>query len=215
VSEAGLEQVLVTPRRRLEELGYFQGFTRQVDRYVPALLEPKHLTYRPRAEVEQDPGWKQLIPYVIFVYRDPAQGPTVFQYTRGSGQGEGRLHHKRSIGIGGHISAVDATNGSGDPFGDGMRRELDEEVIIQTPYRLQCVGLINDDRTEVGRVHLGLVYLAEVEQPAVRPREKDICRSGFEPVGRLLEDLSSFESWSQLCLTALFGPESEKPGKKS
>ena len=207
MSEASLERVLVTPRVRLEELGYFQGFIRQVDRYVPALLEPEHLTYRPRAEVEQDPSWKQLIPYVIFLYRDPAQGPTVFQYTRGSGQGEGRLHHKRSIGVGGHISAVDAANGSGNPFDDGLRRELDEEVIIQTPYRLQCVGLINDDLTEVGRVHLGLVYLAEVEQPAVRPRETDICQSGFEPVSRLLEDLSSFETWSQLCLTALFGPQ--------
>ncbi len=209
MSETFSEQVLVTPTRRFHELGYFQGFTRQVERYVPALLEPDYLSYRPRAEVEQDPGWKQLIPYVIFLYRDPAQGEMLFQYTRGAGQGEGRLHHKRSVGVGGHISVTDAANGSGDPFGDGMRRELDEEVIIQTPYRLRCAGLINDDLTEVGRVHLGLVYLAEVEQPAVRPREKDICQSGFLPVSQLLQEAGAFETWSQLCLEALFGQQAK------
>lgn len=207
MSEAVSERVLVTPTRRFHELGYFQGFSAQVERYLPSLLEPEYLSYRPRAEVEQDPGWKQLIPYVIFLYRDPVQGQMLFQYTRGAGQGEGRLHHKRSIGVGGHISACDAANGAGDPFGDGMRRELDEEVIVQTPYRLRCVGLINDDLTEVGRVHLGLVHLAEVEAPAVHPREKDICHSGFLPVGQLLQEAGAFETWSQLCLEGLFGQQ--------
>lgn len=205
MSETASERVLVVPTQRFQELGHFQGFTDQVDRYLPTLLDPEYLSYRPRAEVEQDPRWKQLIPYVIFLYRDSVRGEMVFQYTRGIGQGEGRLHHKRSIGVGGHISATDAANGSPDPFGEGMDRELHEELIIQTPYRLRCVGLINDDQTEVGRVHLGLVYVAEVETPSIYPREKDICQSGFLPVSQLLEDLEGWETWSQLCLQALFG----------
>ncbi|MCS7304790.1 MAG: phosphoesterase [Thermoguttaceae bacterium] len=203
------ERVLVVATQRFHELGYFQGFTAQVERYVPALLDPEYLTYRLRTDVEQDPNWKQLIPYVIFLYRDPSCGPMLFQYLRGVGQGEGRLHHKRSIGIGGHISATDAANGSSDPFDEGMRREIEEEVIICSPYRLQCVGLINDDLTEVGRVHLGLVYLADLHQPAVQPREKDICQSGFLPLSELFQHFAEFETWSQLCLEGLFGQEAK------
>ena len=74
-----------------------------------------------------------------------------------------RLHAKRSIGIGGHISADDAAQASA--YDEGMRRELEEEVVIDTPYRGRMVGLINDDETEVGRVHLGVVHLFDVEQP--------------------------------------------------
>jgi predicted NUDIX family phosphoesterase len=78
-------------------------------------------------------------------------------------------------------------------------------VIIDTPYSARCVGLINDDQTEVGRVHLGIVHRFDVQRPAVRPREQDIIESGFQPVDRVLADLSGFETWSQICLRALFG----------
>jgi predicted NUDIX family phosphoesterase len=131
----------------------------------------------------------------------------VFQYTRGKGQGENRLHSKRSIGIGGHISSLDAEveiEGAFDPYAEGMRRELEEEVAIDTPYRERCVGLINDDETEVGRVHLGVVHVFDVAEPTVRPREDDIAEAGFVPVEELLADLSRFETWSQICLRALF-----------
>ena len=140
--------------------------------------------------MEQDPSFKQLIPYVIFRHTDAAGQPRLFQYTRGQGQGEQRLHRKRSVGIGGHISADDAAEI--DPYEEGMRRELAEEVIIDTPYRQRCVGLINDDETEVGKVHLGVVHLFDVETPDVRPRESEIVDAGFEPVASLLADLDGF-----------------------
>jgi predicted NUDIX family phosphoesterase len=66
------------------------------------------------------------------------------------------------------------------------------------------VGLINDDESEVGRVHLGVVHLLDVDQPAVEPRESEIIEAGFRPVSELLADLSRFETWSQICLKALF-----------
>jgi predicted NUDIX family phosphoesterase len=200
------ERVLVVPTELLHRLGYFQGFTREVDRYLAELLSPRHASYRPRREVEEDPGFKQLIPYMIFRHRDAQGRQTVFQYTRGTGMGEGRLHRKRSVGIGGHISAIDATsNGNGSPYEEGMRRELDEEVAIQSPYTAQCVGLINDDQTPVGCVHLGVVHLFDVEQPAVCPREPDIIESGFRPVEEILADMDGFETWSQICMQAIFG----------
>jgi len=199
------ERVLVVPTELLHRLGYFQGFTGEVDLYLADLLSPEHTSYRPRSEVEVDPSFKQLIPYVIFHHLDEQGRPTVFQYTRGTGQGEGRLHKKRSVGIGGHISTIDvAADGEGNPYETGMRRELDEEVIVRTPYAAHCVGLINDDLTEVGRVHLGVVYRFDVECPAVEPRESDILESGFRPVPEILAELPTFETWSQLCMKALF-----------
>lgn len=205
MSDVESELVLVVPAELFRRLGYFQGFSGEVDRYLPQLLSPEHTSYRPRREVELDPGFKQLIPYVIFRHTDVLGRQTVFQYTRGTGQGEGRLHRKHSVGIGGHISAVDAgSGGDGDPYQEGMRRELEEEVRVDTPGTSRCVGMINDDRTEVGSVHLGVVYIFDVERPAVRPRETEITQSGFRPVEEILADMTGFESWSEICMRALF-----------
>ena len=104
------ERVLVVPTSRFHELGHFQGFSADMGRYLPALLDGDDLAYRPRGEMEQDPSFKQLIPYVVFRYIDSADAVHVFQYTRGGGQGEKRLHAKRSVGIGGHISTLDLDN---------------------------------------------------------------------------------------------------------
>jgi len=204
-----VERILVVPTELFRRLGYFQGFSREIDRYLGELFSSANISFRPRPKMEHDPSFKQLIPYVIFRHcdgHDPQAGaPSVFQYTRGSGMGEGRLHRKRSVGIGGHISAVDVgADGSGNPYEEGMRRELDEEVSIDTPYTLRCVGLINDDETEVGRVHLGVVHIVDVQEPAVHPRESEIIECGFRPVKEVLADMEGFESWSQICMKALF-----------
>jgi predicted NUDIX family phosphoesterase len=202
MSQVAVEHILVVPTAVFHRLGHFQGFSGDVDRYWNGLLDPAHTSYRPRDLMEQDPSFKQLIPYVIFQYRDAAGQTLLFQYTRGKGQGEARLHAKRSIGIGGHISADDAAQASA--YEEGMRRELEEEVVIETPYTSKIVGLINDDETEVGRVHLGVVHLVTVERPAVEPREKDIIDAGFRPVREPLANIDRFETWSQICLKALF-----------
>lgn len=202
-SVVNTERVLVVPTQLFHQLGHFQGFSTDVDRYLAELLRPANTSYRPRHEVEQDDSFKQLIPYVIFRYQSPG-GVQIFQYTRGKGQGEGRLHSKRSIGIGGHISADDES-GARAAYAEGMHRELAEEVEIDTPYREQCAGLINDDQTEVGRVHLGVVHILDVESPDVRPRETDILEAGFRPLEVIRQAADQFETWSQICINALFG----------
>ena len=209
MSTVDAEQVLVVPTSLFHSLGHFQGFSADLDRYLSGLLDGEHVSYRARGEMEEDPSFKQLIPYAIFCHTDAAGARRVFQYTRGSGQGEGRLHSKRSIGIGGHISSVDADRSTGDaaadnPYQEGMRRELEEEVVIHTSYVDRCVGLINDDESEVGRVHLGVVHILDVETADVEPRESEILDAGFQSVEQLLDDLSGFETWSQICLEALF-----------
>lgn len=205
MSSHSTEQVLVVPTEIFRRVGYFQGFCGDTERYLEQLLQPANMSYRPRSEMEQDPSYKQLIPYVIFRHYGENGQPHLFCYTRGSGQGEARLHRKRSIGIGGHISSDDhALVGHRDVYREGLRRELEEEVAIDTPYRERCVGLINDDQTEVGTVHLGVVHIFDVERPSVAAREADIADAAFVPLEALLHKNAEFESWSQICLEALF-----------
>lgn len=204
MSDAAEERVLVVPTELFHRVGHFQGFCKDVAGYLEVLLDPNNVSFRPRGEVEQDPSFKQLIPYVIFRYSDDSHGTQLFQYTRGTKQDEDRLRRKRSVGVGGHISAVDAA-ASENAYREGMQRELAEEVVIDTPHSEQCLGLINDDLTEVGRVHLGVVHLCTVERPAVFPREAEMVESGFRSLEQLLADLPAFETWSRICLEAMAG----------
>jgi predicted NUDIX family phosphoesterase len=81
-----------------------------------------------------------------------------------------------------------------------MQREIAEEVYLETAYEQSCVGLINDDETEVGRVHLGIVHVFDLEAPKVRPREESIIETGFDSPEKLTSQLEQFETWSQICL---------------
>lgn len=196
------EHVLVVSEARFNELGKFSGFRPFSDEELAELLKPEHLEFRPRSQVEDDPTFKQLIPYVIL--EAEVDGKTmIFQYTRGKGQGEARLHAKRSVGIGGHISREDVGDGA-DFYRTGMQRELTEEVDLQTGYQEELVGFIYDDASAVGRVHVGVVHRLRLESPHVRAREEDIADSGFRDVEELRRDLDRFETWSQLCLQNLY-----------
>ncbi|MCA9079058.1 MAG: phosphoesterase [Planctomycetaceae bacterium] len=196
-TQSTVEHVLVVPTLLFHEVGHFQGFTDNIDPYLNTLFDPHYVSYRPRPEVEEDPSFKQLIPYCIF--RHEGQ---VFHYTRGGSQGESRLHSKMSVGIGGHISAEDQGSGI-SVYREAMWREIEEEVFLETQFTERCVGLINDDQTDVGRVHLGVVHIFDLEQPKVRPREESIIQSGFAEPEQLAQSRDQFETWSQICLDYL------------
>jgi len=198
------EQILVIPTAVIDAIGTIDGFTSDVDRFLKPILASDKLSFRPRSEMESDPSFKQLIPYVLLQYKDSEGKPFLFTYTRGKGQGEARLHAKRSIGIGGHISAEDAAGGA-DPYETGMRRELDEEVTIQGDFREMRMGLIYDSSTEVGRVHLGVVHRFELVRPEVKSNEDDLSETSFVSIEDLKRDRDRLEVWSQLCLDSLYG----------
>ena len=202
------EQILVIPAAELESIAPFEGFTTEVDAYLDRVLNSPTLEFRPRSQMESDPSFKQLIPYVILRHTGADGVAHVFAYTRGSGQGEARLHARRSIGIGGHISTADARpqDGRADlgPYRNGMLRELAEEVQLTTDFQEHCVGMIYDPTTEVGRVHLGVVHIFDLVTPAVEPNEEDICNAGFVAIESLFAQRENLEIWSQLCLDALF-----------
>jgi predicted NUDIX family phosphoesterase len=193
------ERVLVIPSVELDRLGRFQGFSAEAERYITALLVPELMQYRPRSEVEDDPGFKQIIPYVVFRAAD-----AVFCYTRGKSQGEARLHRLRSLGVGGHVSEEDAQGGKDlDAYEAAIKRELDEEVTVASPGRIGRIGLINDDSTPVGRVHLGVVHLYELEKPQVTAREEGLAEAGFLPLASVRTIQHEFETWSQICIDSI------------
>lgn len=206
-SQPAEEQVLVVPASVLDELGRFQGFSADVERYLEPLLRSDQLAYRPRGAMEEDLGYKQLIPYVLLQHTDAQGVAHVFSYTRGGGGGEKRLHAKRSLGVGGHISTDDALHDTaGEDTGlyrRGLQRELAEEVRIDSPYEERLVGLINDDSSPVGQVHLGVVHVFQLEFPKVGSAEPDLAEGRFLPAEQVLADIDHYETWSQIAARAL------------
>src|SRR6266704_2968895 len=121
------ERVLCFERKLFEELGVFQGISLDVEKYLPVLTLSENLTYKYRSQAENDPHYKQLIPYVLIVC-----GDRLLRYQRGKGGQETRLRGLWSVGIGGHISDEDSdlfTKNLG--YREGMRREVEEEVDLK------------------------------------------------------------------------------------
>jgi len=193
------ERVLVVPSAEFDALGRFQGFSPEADRYLDALLRPGLATFRARSEVEDDPSFQQIIPYVVF-----RSGGLVFTYVRGQSGGESRLRRLRSLGVGGHVSEADAEGrGTVEAYELALRRELDEEVDVRSPGRMARLGLINDDSNPVGLVHLGVVHLCDLDRLDITPREDALADPEFLPVLGLQARREEFETWSRFCIDVL------------
>jgi len=192
------ERVLCFERKLLEDLGVFQGLSLDVETYLPVVTASKNILYRNRSEAELDRRYKQLIPYVLIICNGK-----ILRYRRGKGGGEKRLHGFYSVGVGGHISEED--NGlfaKSVGYHDSMRRELMEEVAIEGAKDV-AVALINDDSSDVGYVHFGVVHVLEVSNEDVAGNRSGILAPEFVPIADATRDLSEYESWSKFCLEQL------------
>jgi predicted NUDIX family phosphoesterase len=197
------EKVLVVERRIFDELGAFNGLQVDVERYTQRLFAPGVPRFLPRPTAEKDPSFKQIIPYVIM-----ACGDRYLTYVRGKRAGETRLVAKRSIGIGGHINPVDEEiplfrADFHDTYLSAVRREVAEEVSVDTTYTDHTVALLNDDTNEVGQVHLGIVHCWLLDAPNVAKREQMITQMEFLSAPELRAVRDTMETWSQLCLDGL------------
>ena len=188
------EEVLVFPARLLDELGPFTGFCPRVEDYLPTLLAPANLSYLPRSRAEDDPSFKQLVPYVAL-----RCGDAVYCYERGGQGTETRLHRLLSLGVGGHICREDGARGQ-TAYETGFARELDEEVHIDTTYTGQIVGLVYDPGTPVGQVHFGIVHLLDLAEPRVTYRDPALADARFRPMDQIRSLRDRFESWSALVI---------------
>jgi predicted NUDIX family phosphoesterase len=194
------EMILVVRRELFDRLGAFQGLTFDVPRYLPPLLDRANNFFTPRQPAETNPELKQIIPYVLLVHDG-----RVLHYVRGKKAGEQRLVAKGSIGIGGHMNDHDEGLFALDDaaYQAGVEREIHEELKLHSPYRNRVVALLNDDSNEVGRVHLGVVHVFELETAAVEKGEAMITDLQFLDRVQLAARRDAMESWSQICFDSL------------
>jgi predicted NUDIX family phosphoesterase len=198
-----MEFVYVVERAQLFDLAYPQGFAAAAtDRKSAAeriARIRRHGFFVERRKAELTSTWKQVIPYVVV-----KKGDAILLLERTKKQGEARLHGKLSIGVGGHVNPVDT---EGDPLFAGMKRELEEELAVTGPIELRAAGFLNDDSTDVGAVHYGLVAVADARRAEVAIRETELMSGRFVPKAELLDlcrrERARFETWSSLLIDRL------------
>jgi predicted NUDIX family phosphoesterase len=194
------ENVLVVRRSLFDQLGSFQGLNFEPKKYLRELLRRGNNFFLPRAQAEHDPTHKQLIPYVLLAFENK-----VLHYVRGKKAGEQRLIAKGSIGIGGHMNDRDESLFALDEaaYRAGVEREVNEEIKIDSPFEDRIVALLNDDATDVGRVHLGIVHVLKLTKPKVLKHEAMITNLAFLSKEELFARRDSLETWSQICADSI------------
>lgn len=185
------ELVLVVPREAvISGDGWLGVRTNGVERFLAAVDRAGR--FEPRAAMEADPGFKQIIPYLVL--RD---GARYFLMRRTRAGGDARLHDRWSIGVGGHLNP-----GDGDLLG-GLRREWAEELVADFVPEFRLIGLLNDDTTEVGQVHLGAVYVADAGGQSVTIRETNKLSGRFATSDEVAAVADDLETWSRLVFDAI------------
>ncbi len=184
------EQVLAGLKDKLEEFYFPDRFTHSLDIYLSEIWDKSEFISRDQAEVDEN--YKQLIPYCVVINSDGK----ILTYTRGKVGQEKRLHAKKSIGVGGHI------NPGENNFQDALRREIKEEIGIDTDSSYFS-GFVNEDETEVGRVHLGLVFLVPIKTNELT-FEDCLLEAQFLSPEEIFSEIDNLEKWSQIVLEALF-----------
>jgi predicted NUDIX family phosphoesterase len=202
-----VERVLVLPRTAVpggcDYLGVRRATESDLTALRTAIADDGEWVDRPTAEA--DPRRKQVIPYVI-VREGSGSDERVFLMERTDAGGDPRLHHRATIGVGGHLNPVDGPDGAaGDPLGAGLRREWGEELVADWEPAFEPVGFLNDDRNPVGQVHLGVVFAVEAAGRQLAVRERRKLSGRMVPVAELARAWDRMETWSQLVAEALWG----------
>jgi predicted NUDIX family phosphoesterase len=185
------ERVLVVPRAALVPGEGWLG-VRRGDLDAPLGVVAREGFFMRRGDAEVDPTHKQVIPYLVL--RD---GERWFLMRRTRAGGDARLHDRWSIGVGGHLNPGDV-----DVHG-GLRREWGEELVADFEPAYAPVGLLNDDTTAVGAVHIGFVYVADAGGRGVAIRETEKLEGAFVDTAQVAAVRDGLETWSRLVLDAL------------
>lgn len=186
----GSEQVLCVKREDIFPDGAWHGFvSKDLERHQE-LIRKRHF-FMPRASVEDDPSYQQIIPYVVFRH-----GDRYFLTHRLRASSERRLRKQYSLGVGGHINPGDLE--AGDPILDGLKREWEEEVVYHGKFEARLLGLLNDDSSPVSKVHLGVVFLVDGDTPDIAIRETDKLEGELLTLDEMRRLYLEMESWSQM-----------------
>jgi predicted NUDIX family phosphoesterase len=184
------ERVYAVPREVLMAGESWRGVRTERVEQIMARLGRGSFIARPEAET--DATVKQIIPYLVL--RD---GGRIFLMKRTRAGGDARLHDLFTIGVGGHMNPGD------ESVLDCLQREWREELVADFVPDFEFLGLLNDDEVEVGRHHLGVVYLADAAGRTVTVRETHKLSGAFEGLGAVREVYRQMETWSQLVIDSL------------
>lgn len=192
------EQILVVNRKELfnNEENHFYGFIQKNDEKTKKIIDTfESYEVKRRGDMEEDSSYKQLIGYVLL---KDANTNEVLVYKRLVGGGEARLHGKDSVGIGGHMNEVEGKT-IFEMLKINAARELNEEVGVseeEALNNLHFIGLINDDKTEVGQVHVGVVYECKVDKSKVEVKEDDTLVIRWMTADEAKAE-ENYETWSE------------------
>lgn len=196
------ERVLCVPRSALNELGPFEGWHPDATRYMDGLLRDDLATFRPRGEVEDDPTFLQVIPYVLCRFNGD-----IFGYSRGTDGGEKRLASLWSLGVGGHINESDSQTIIGwhprGAYAAGLWREIKEELGYKPRGEISRFGVILDTSNDCGKVHIGFCHILDMAEPIHRPAAYFRTECRMAPPDRW--EPGVLESWSRIVLANLIG----------
>jgi predicted NUDIX family phosphoesterase len=184
------EQVLCVKRADIFPDGAWHGFVSSDLERHQMLIRDRHF-FKPRAEVENDPSYQQIIPYVVFRHHD-----RYLLTHRLRASSEKRLRKQYSLGVGGHINPGDLSGG--DPILDGLRREWSEEVVYDGRFEARLLGLLNEESSPVSKVHLGVVFLVDGDSPNISIRETNKLAGELLTLDEMRIHFLEMESWSQL-----------------
>ncbi|TSC74907.1 MAG: NUDIX hydrolase [Parcubacteria group bacterium Gr01-1014_30] len=183
---------MVVNRELIFKDGRWQGLkTENLDYYLDLIRN--NFQFRKRGEVEKDPSWQQIIPYILFNFKDE-----YFLYRYLKKASERRLKDDWLLGIGGHINPVDLKRDQ-DILDAGAWREWQEEIVYNgNLLEKKLIGILNDDRREVEAVHLGLVYLFKGDSHDIFVREKDVLKGEMVKLQDLEKRLENIGGWAQI-----------------
>lgn len=194
------ENILVVHRHELFPHGSWQGLKSTIDScWTPIVMEKK--IFLPRSMAETNAAYKQIIPYMVFCY-----GTSVFLMQRTDSGKESRLHNKYSLGIGGHIRQEDMID---DNIASWARREFHEEVDYAGTCAIEHAGILNDDSNDVGKVHVGFVYLMRGNSPDIKVKSE--LKSGrLVTLSECQRYYADLEPWSQVVFDYLWTMEARQ-----
>ncbi len=193
------ERVLCVKREEIFSARAWDGFVSEGLDEAQRIFRDRSF-FMPRRDVEEDPGYQQIIPYVVFRH-----GDRYFLTKRLKASSEKRLRHLYSLGVGGHINPEDVAGG--DPVMSGMRREWEEEVAYSGSSAARLLGLIHEESAPVGRVHLGVVFLIEGDTDQIAIRETDKLSGELLTLAEMRIFYLEMESWSQIVYDRLVASE--------
>jgi predicted NUDIX family phosphoesterase len=183
------EQILVVRRDLFFSYETAWSGLKKVDFQLYLELIQKHKEFLPRSVMETDPSFKQIIPYIVFKHDE-----TFFLMQRKATTTEQRLKNKYSLGIGGHIRQEDLVSNS---LFDWAKREFYEEVSYSDTFTIEPFGILNDDSNDVGRVHIGLVFILHGTTDNISIKSE--LKSGvLLKINEIQQLVPYLEPWSQI-----------------